>query len=219
MTKVATMVSNSTRRKIIPSFEPLSESTESDSLEEQLQKSKDGRIRNHSGHLGHLGQNKPPAAVDIDDMLDEDIGDISSSSEIEIDEPLGEVTTPQIEALMFPAGAYSSTSSEANLSSPDAEVTIRADLTKVKISVATPVNSTSATALTSSLPNYDLNKLFSGVQDSGGEGMMAFTPGDDENLILMSATSSELESKPGSEMADSTVSMTSWSTEDFSSSS
>ena len=43
--------------------------------------------------------------------------------------------------------------------------------------------------------------------------------GDDENLILMSATSSELESKPGSEMADSTVSMTSWSTEDFSSSS
>ena len=53
-----------------------------------------------------------------------------------------------------------------------------------------------------------------------GEGMMAFAPGlDDENLILMSATSSELESKPGSEMADSTVSMTSWSTEDFSSSS
>ena len=91
---------------------------------------------------------------------------------------LGEVTTPQIEALMFPAGAYSSTSSEANLSSPDAEVTIRADLTKVKISVSTPVNSTSATALTSSLPNYDLNKLFSGVQDSGGEGMMAFTPGE-----------------------------------------
>jgi len=211
--------SNSTRKKIIPSFEPLSESTESDSLEEQLQKSKEGRIRNHSGDLDHLEQNKPPAAVSIDDMLDEDIGDISSSSEIEIDEPLGEVTTPQIEALMFPAGAYSSTSSEANLSSPDAEVTIRADLTKVKISVSTPVNSTSATALTSSLPNYDLNKLFSGVQDSGGEGMMAFTPGDDENLILMSATSSELESKPGSEMADSTVSMTSWSTEDFSSSS
>ena len=30
--------SNSTRKKIIPSFEPLSESTESDSLEEQLQK-------------------------------------------------------------------------------------------------------------------------------------------------------------------------------------
>merc|ERR1712037_850436 len=109
--------SNSTRKKIIPSFEPLSESTESDSLEEQLQKSKEGRIRNHSGHLDHLEQDKPPAAVSIDDMLDEDIGDISSSSEIEIDEPLdflGEVTTPQIEALMFPAGAYSSTSSEAN---------------------------------------------------------------------------------------------------------
>ena len=85
---------------------------------------------------------------------------------------------------MFPAGAYSSTSSEANLSSPDAEVTIRADLTKVKISVSTPVNSTSATALTSSLPNYDLNKLFSGVQDSGGEGMMAFTPGKKIKLYL-----------------------------------
>ena len=85
---------------------------------------------------------------------------------------------------MFPAGAYSSTSSEANLSSPDAEVTIRADLTKVKISVSTPVNSTSATALTSSLPNYDLNKLFSGVQDSGGEGMMAFTPGEKKLFIF-----------------------------------
>ena len=82
--------SNSTRKKIIPSFEPLSESTESDSLEEQLQKSKEGRIRNHSGHLE---QNKPPAAVSIDDMLDEDIGDISSSSEIEIDEPLGKFAT------------------------------------------------------------------------------------------------------------------------------
>ena len=85
--------SNSTRKKIIPSFEPLSESTESDSLEEQLQKSKEGRIRNHSGHLDHLEQNKPPAAVNIDDMLDEDIGDISSSSEIEIDEPLGKFAT------------------------------------------------------------------------------------------------------------------------------
>jgi hypothetical protein len=59
-------------------------------LDEQLQKSKEGRIRNHSGHLE---QNKPPAAVNIDDMLDEDIGDISSSSEIEIDEPLGKFAT------------------------------------------------------------------------------------------------------------------------------
>ena len=33
--------SNSTQKKIIPSFEPLSESTESDFLEEKLQKSKD----------------------------------------------------------------------------------------------------------------------------------------------------------------------------------
>ena len=80
--------SNSTRKKIIPSFEPLSESTESDSLEEQLQKSKEARI-NHE-------QRKPPAAVNIDDMLDEDIGDISSSSEIEIDEPLGEFLVLEI---------------------------------------------------------------------------------------------------------------------------
>ena len=58
-----------------------------------MQKSKEGRIRNHSGHLDHLEQNKPPAAVNIDDMLDEDIGDISSSSEIEIDEPLGKFAT------------------------------------------------------------------------------------------------------------------------------
>ena len=58
-----------------------------------MQKSKEGRIRNHSGDLDHLEQNKPPAAVSIDDMLDEDIGDISSSSEIEIDEPLGKFAT------------------------------------------------------------------------------------------------------------------------------
>ena len=61
-----------------------------------MQKSKEGRIRNHSGHLDHLGQNKPPAAVNIDDMLDEDIGDISSSSEIEIDEPLGKFAAKTI---------------------------------------------------------------------------------------------------------------------------
>ena len=76
--------SNSTRKKIIPSFEPLSESTESDSLEEQLQKSKEARNLSHKDSL-----DRPPAAVNIDDLLDEDIGDISSSSEIEIDEPLG----------------------------------------------------------------------------------------------------------------------------------
>ena len=76
---------------------------------------------------------------------------------------------------MFPAVCSSTASSEANMSSPDAEVTIRADLTKVKIgSVATPVTATGQ-ALTSSLPNYDLNTLFSGVQDSGGEAMMTFT--------------------------------------------
>ncbi len=186
--------SSSTRKKIIPSFEPLSESTESDSLEEQLLTQKP----------------QPPASVHIED-LDDDIGDISSSSEIEIDEPLGEVTTPQIEALMFPAAAAASasSSSEANMSSPDAEVTIRADLSLSAVA--------QKTSLTSSLPNYDLNKLFSGVQDSGGEGMMAFTPTEDD-LILMSSTEST--SKPeSSEMVDSTVSMTSWSTnDDFSSS-
>ena len=85
--------SNSTRKKIIPSFEPLSESTESDSLEEQLQKSKEARI-NHE-------QRKPPAAVNIDDMLDEDIGDISSSSEIEIDEPLGQFLVFAYKSIRF----------------------------------------------------------------------------------------------------------------------
>ena len=49
--------SNSTRKKIIPSFEPLSESTESDSLEEQLQSQIEKR----------------PQIVKIDD-LDDDIG-------------------------------------------------------------------------------------------------------------------------------------------------
>ena len=144
-------------------------------------------------------------SVSNDDLF---LGDISSSSEIEIDEPLQEVTTPQIEALMFPP--VPSSSSEATMSSPDAEITIRAELSK-------------KSSMTSSMPNYDLNKLFSGVQDSGGEGMMeAFTPSSDmmdsESLHLLSSTDGS--SKPGSEMADSTVSMTSWSTttDDFSSS-
>ena len=76
------------------------------------------------------------------------------------DEPLAEVTTPQIEALMFPAGAGLTGSSDANMSSPDAEITIKADLVK---------------SMNASLPTYDLNTLFSGVQDSGGEAMMTFT--------------------------------------------
>ena len=73
---------------------------------------------------------------------------------------MAEVTTPQIEALMFPAGAGSTGSSDANMSSPDAEITIKADLVK---------------SMNASLPTYDLNTLFSGVQDSGGEAMMTFT--------------------------------------------
>merc|ERR1711981_578122 len=173
--------SNSVRKKIIPSFEPLSESTESDSLEEQFK-------------VDTIISNKPekPASVNIDD-----IGDISSSSEIEIDEPLAEVTTPQIEALMFPQS--SSNSSETNMSSPDAEITIKADLVK---------------SMNASLPTYDLNTLFSGVQDSGGEAMMTFTPED--NLLMVSSSDS---TRPTSEMVDSTVSMTSWSEQDLSSSS
>ena len=60
----------------MPSFEPLSESTESDSLEEQFSQQQS---------IGGIACNKPekPASVNIDD-LDDDIGDISSSSEIEI---------------------------------------------------------------------------------------------------------------------------------------
>ena len=203
--------SNSVRKKIMPSFEPLSESTESDSLEEQFSQQQS---------IGGIACTKPekPASVNIDD-LDDDIGDISSSSEIEIgklksnlksicistnaiydvsDEPLGEVTTPQIEALMFPSTSQSS-SSEANMSSPDAEVTIKADLVK---------------SMNASLPTYDLNALFSGVQDSGGEAMMTFTAED--NLLMVSSSDS---TRPTSEMVDSTVSMTSWSEQDLSSSS
>lgn len=98
------------------------------------------------------------------------------------------------------------------MSSPDAEVTIRADLTKQLEPACKP-------ALSSSMPNYDLNKLFSGVQDSGGEGMMAFTPTEDEMIMSGTSDTDHSNCKPGSEMADSTVSMTSWSTEDFSASS
>ena len=76
------------------------------------------------------------------------------------DEPLAEVTTPQIEALMFPTAGSTSSGSDANMSSPDAEITIKADLVK---------------SMNASLPTYDLNTLFSGVQDSGGEAMMTFT--------------------------------------------
>ena len=110
---------------------------------------------------------------------------------------MAEVTTPQIEALMFPQS--SSNSSETNMSSPDAEITIKADLVK---------------SMNASLPTYDLNTLFSGVQDSGGEAMMTFTPED--NLLMVSSSDS---TRPTSEMVDSTVSMTSWSEQDLSSSS
>lgn len=143
-------------------------------------------------------QDNKPASVNIED-LDDDIGDISSSSEIEIDEPLAEVTTPQIEALMFPAGSGSTGSSDANMSSPDAEITIKADLVK---------------SMNASLPTYDLNTLFSGVQDSGGEAMMTFTAED--NLLMVSSSAS---TNPNSDMVDSTVSMTSWSEQDLSTSS
>merc|ERR1719266_1820923 len=181
--------SNAVRKKIIPSFEPLSESTESDSLEEQFKVSN----QFHEKSSNPSDQDNKPASVNIED-LDDDIGDISSSSEIEIDEPLAEVPTPQIEALMFPQS--SSNSSETNMSSPDAEITIKADLVK---------------SMNASLPTYDLNTLFSGVQDSGGEAMMTFTPED--NLLMVSSSDS---TRPNSDMVDSTVSMTSWSEQDLS---
>ena len=111
---------------------------------------------------------------------------------------MAEVTTPQIEALMFPHHS-SSNSSETNMSSPDAEITIKADLVK---------------SMNASLPTYDLNTLFQSVQDSGGEAMMTFTPED--NLLMVSSSDS---TRPTSEMVDSTVSMTSWSEQDLSSSS
>ena len=71
--------SNSVRKKIIPSFEPLSESTESDSLEEQF------KVSNllHEKSSNPSDQDNKPASVNIEE-LDDDIGDISSSSEIEI---------------------------------------------------------------------------------------------------------------------------------------
>ena len=156
----------SSKKKII--FETLSESAESDSLEEPIKESEAN-----------------PDDIDLDDLGDIDV---SSSSEIEIDEP---VTTPQIEALMFNPG---SNQAEANLSSPDTEVTIRE-------SVKGKMNA--------SLPTYDLNKLFSGVQDSGGEAMIL-----DENIMVLSDSS---QSRP---MEGSTISsMTSWSDADLSSSS
>ena len=71
--------SNSVRKKIIPSFEPLSESTESDSLEEQFKVSN----QFHEKSSNPSDQDNKPASVNIED-LDDDIGDISSSSEIEI---------------------------------------------------------------------------------------------------------------------------------------
>lgn len=208
--------SNSVRKKIIPSFETLSESTESDSLEEPLQHQDNLQIKKPEAVQEEII--KPtPVSVPIDDILDDDIGDISSSSEIEIDEPLAEVTTPQIEALMFPTAAMMSSSghnssSEANLSSPDGEVTIRADFSKT--------SDNNNKVLTASLQTYDLNKLFGSVQDSGGEGMMAVMPEDEMSLMLTSEMSDDTtasKSKQGSEMVDS-LSTVSWS-EEFSSSS
>ncbi len=180
--------SDSVKKKIIPSFEPLSESTESDSLEDALKD--EPEVKKETSPSVNI--------VARDEDLDmDDIGDISSSSEIEIDEPLAEVTTPQIEALMFPdkktaaASSDSGATSGAEAASPDGEVTIKADLM---------ARSLTDNKMSTSIKG-DLNKMFpAGVQDSGGEAMVAEDMEMDLNVISEnSEDGATTASKPDSE--------------------
>ena len=91
--------SNSVRRKILPSFEPLSESTESDSDESKKNSPVTETRVEVVTPLDDLVDDErievaTPAPVDIGDVSDEEVcAEISSSSEIEIGVDPADITT------------------------------------------------------------------------------------------------------------------------------
>merc|ERR1719410_2255832 len=160
----------SIRRKILPSFETLSESTESESDES----------KKNSPTTEDVTRKEivTPAPVDIGAVSDDEVCEISSSSEIEIGldpdpvpvredqvrrltEDLSHSDSPDTEPEVTIRSNLKRTEDDSNgdLVSPDTETdrTLRCDLP----SSATP-GSLGGINMTSSLNSYDLGRLFGG---------------------------------------------------------
>lgn len=153
---------SSARKKILPSFETLSESTESES--DESKKNSPVELR---------AEVVTPAPVDITGPeaagSDEDICEISSSSEIEIG------IEQENDHLTEKRSQDENSDSPGSDTEPD--VTIRSSLKKTSAEEEVTIKTenhppTSDRVMTTSLPSYDLVRLFSHYRDSGGEALV-----------------------------------------------
>jgi len=190
----------SIRRKIIPSFETLSESTESESDDSKKSSpvefnDKQGNSKQNSS-VNEINNQRiemtTPAPVDIAGS-DDEMCEISSSSEIEIGEEQ-DVFNQQDE------------SSESEPGSPDTEpeVTLRSELT-----TCTVLNKSVGVSRTmnTSLPSYDLARLFHysppTTKESAGEALI-------EETLSSRDISSESETSEGQQLMTDSLSTVSW---------
>lgn len=192
----------SIRRKIIPSFETLSESTESESDDSKktspvdFNNDKKGS-GNQKGSCDEIANQRnemtTPAPVDIAGS-DDEMCEISSSSEIEIGE----------EQDIFNQHDESSESSEPGSPDTEPEVTLRSDL-----STCTVLNKSVGVTRTmnTSLPSYDLARLFHysppTTKESAGEALI-------EETFSSRDISSESESSEGQRLMTDSLSTVSW---------
>jgi len=192
----------SIRRKIIPSFETLSESTESESDDSKktspvdFNNDKKGS-GNPKGSCDEIANQRnemtTPAPVDIAGS-DDEMCEISSSSEIEIGE----------EQDIFNQHDESSESSEPGSPDTEPEVTLRSDL-----STCTVLNKSVGVTRTmnTSLPSYDLARLFHysppTTKESAGEALI-------EETFSSRDISSESESSEGQRLMTDSLSTVSW---------
>jgi len=192
----------SIRRKIIPSFETLSESTESES--DDSKKTSPVDFKNDKKGSGNpkvscdeianqRNEMTTPAPVDIAGS-DDEMCEISSSSEIEIGE----------EQDIFNQHDESSESSEPGSPDTEPEVTLRSDL-----STCTVLNKSVGVTRTmnTSLPSYDLARLFHysppTTKESAGEALI-------EETFSSRDISSESESSEGQRLMTDSLSTVSW---------
>jgi len=192
----------SIRRKIIPSFETLSESTESESDDSKktspvdFNNDKKGS-GNPKGSCDEIANQRnemtTPAPVDIGGS-DDEMCEISSSSEIEIGEDQD----------IFNQQEESSESSEPGSPDTEPEVTLRSDL-----STCTVLNKSVGVTRTmnTSLPSYDLARLFHysppTTKESAGEALI-------EETFSSRDISSESESSEGQRLMTDSLSTVSW---------
>jgi len=190
----------SIRRKIIPSFETLSESTESESDDSKKNSPVDFNDKKgtskQKGSCDEINNQRiemtTPAPVDIAGS-DDEMCEISSSSEIEIGEEQ-DIFNQQDE------------SSESEPGSPDTEpeVTLRSDL-----STCTVLNKSVGVTRTmnTSLPSYDLARLFHysppTTKESAGEALI-------EETFSSRDISSESETSEGQRLMTDSLSTVSW---------